>query len=246
MTTEVTISNMALSHIGDAAVVTSIDPPDNSTQAQRCAQFYPEARDALLEMHDWNFATKRTYPAMLSSPVDATVVGGGGAVVTTTTFMPGTQVPTPWKYVYQAPTDMIRARAILDPTITNENSTQVPMAMNWPQSIGSMQGLYTPQEFEIETDDEGRVLILTNQQNAVLRYTALVTDPNKFSPLFTATLSYVLASYLAGAIIKGQEGIAVAQQMMATATGMLGEAESSDTNQRRLQVVQSVPWMVNR
>jgi hypothetical protein len=59
MASDVEISRLALGHIGDAARINSIDPPDNSVQAQHCATFYPIARDELLEMHDWQFATKR-------------------------------------------------------------------------------------------------------------------------------------------------------------------------------------------
>ena len=37
-----------LGHIGDAATVSSINPPEGSAQAEHCARFYPIARDALL------------------------------------------------------------------------------------------------------------------------------------------------------------------------------------------------------
>jgi hypothetical protein len=52
------ICNLALAHIGDEATVSAISPPDGSVQAMHCQRFYPIARDALLEMHDWNFARR--------------------------------------------------------------------------------------------------------------------------------------------------------------------------------------------
>jgi hypothetical protein len=55
----VDIANLALAHLGDEATVSSISPSDGSAQADHCARFYPIARDALLEMHDWNFARRR-------------------------------------------------------------------------------------------------------------------------------------------------------------------------------------------
>ena len=58
MASEVDICNLALGHLGDNATVSSISPPEGSAQAEHCARFYPIARDALLEMHNWNFAMR--------------------------------------------------------------------------------------------------------------------------------------------------------------------------------------------
>ena len=60
MASDVEICNLALSHLGDTATVASIDPPEGSAQAEHCARFYPIARDALLEKHDWSWATRRS------------------------------------------------------------------------------------------------------------------------------------------------------------------------------------------
>lgn len=60
MATEVAICNVALANLGDSAEVTSIAPPDGSAQAAHCAVFYPIARDAVISMHPWNFATWRS------------------------------------------------------------------------------------------------------------------------------------------------------------------------------------------
>lgn len=59
MANPVSICNLALSYIGDSANVASIDPPEGGPQAQMCAIMYPMAVNALLEMHDWTFATRR-------------------------------------------------------------------------------------------------------------------------------------------------------------------------------------------
>lgn len=66
MADAVSICNLALSYLGDTATVASIDPPEQSTQAQMCAIYYPIARNALLEMHDWSFATYRVQVAKRS------------------------------------------------------------------------------------------------------------------------------------------------------------------------------------
>ena len=66
MASEIEICNLALSHLGDTATVASIDPPEGSAQAEHCARFYPLARDALLELHNWKFATRRARLAQLA------------------------------------------------------------------------------------------------------------------------------------------------------------------------------------
>lgn len=59
MASAVDICNMALANLGDVADITSLNPPEGSAQAERCAQFYPLAVKTLLESHDWGFATVR-------------------------------------------------------------------------------------------------------------------------------------------------------------------------------------------
>lgn len=87
MSSEVNIANLALSHLGDSATVSSLEPPEGSAQAEHCARFYPMARDALLQSHAWTFATKRKQLAELTSlwpqwdhayakPADALVIHG--------------------------------------------------------------------------------------------------------------------------------------------------------------------------
>lgn len=93
MTTAVSISNLALSHIGSRATVTSIATP-TSVEAELCAQFLPHARRQLLDMFDFSFAVKRAALADYS------------LVVT---------LPGQWACVYKYPDDCINALAVLDP-----------------------------------------------------------------------------------------------------------------------------------
>jgi len=63
----VDICNLALSGLGDAGGISSIDPPDNSAQAQYCSRFYPIALSMLLDSHQWGFATARINLAAVTS-----------------------------------------------------------------------------------------------------------------------------------------------------------------------------------
>lgn len=89
MASEVDICNLALALLGDAANVASIDPPEGSAQAAHCARFYPVARDAVLEVHNWKFITRRTSLAALSAP------------------------PFNWQFAYAEPSGALRIISIL-------------------------------------------------------------------------------------------------------------------------------------
>jgi hypothetical protein len=224
MASEVDICNLALGHLGDNATVASLDPPEGSPQAEHCARFYPIARDALQEMHSWNFCTKRTTLALLD----------------------GVSY-TQWRYVYAEPAGVVGVIAVLPPDAADDYSAAVPMP--YAQLDGGYppgQGIYTPQPFSIETDDLGRSLVLTNQENAVLRYTGITTDTTKFPPMFVMALSWQLASMLAGPIIKGDAGAAEAKRCEMQMARWLSKAMESDANDRRIHPRQSVSWMVNR
>lgn len=56
--TDVDIANLALSYLGDAANVTTLDPAEGSAQADHCARFLPIAKRELLESFPWSFALR--------------------------------------------------------------------------------------------------------------------------------------------------------------------------------------------
>lgn len=89
MPSAVDIANIALSHIGADAVVTSLSPPDGSVEAGHCARFLPIARKASIATHNWSFARKRVALAELTND------------------------STSWAYKYQLPSDCLRARKVL-------------------------------------------------------------------------------------------------------------------------------------
>ena len=217
MANVVQICNAALAHLGDGATISSIDPPEGSAQAEHCQTFYPLARDSLLEMHAWGFATKRASLSQYS-----------------------TNPTTAWAYAYAVPSDSINLIAILASDAADDLTSGLDIYSE------EAAGTYFPQPFVSETLTDGRQVIYTNQESAVLRYVASVTDPAQFSPLFTLALSWHLASLLAGPIIKGDQGAAEAKRCAAMVQSILAPAKESDANDRRLVVAHSVPWFAGR
>jgi hypothetical protein len=201
MASVIEICNLALAHLGDTATVASIDPPEGSAQAEHCATFYPIARDAMLELHNWKFATRRAQLAQLDVETWS------------------------WSYAYAKPADALKIISVL------------------PVGAGS-DAESADHEFECSAD--GTPLILSNAEDASLRYIALVTDTTMFSPLFTMALSWQLASMLAGPILKGDVGAAEAKRCLATAQGFLTRAAVEDANQRKVTPVHTPAWMADR
>jgi hypothetical protein len=78
-------------------------------------------------------------------------------------------------------------------------------------------------------------------------FLAKVSDTGRFSPLFTDTLTWYLAAYLAGPVLKGDVGRAEAKGCMAIAMQLKGQAVASDANQRsRTNVTPPADWIAGR
>jgi hypothetical protein len=226
MSSEVDICNLALAHLGDTASLASIDPPSGSIQAEHCARFYPIARDVLLESHPWSFATRRAALVLLTETNDQ------------------------WLYVYAVPNLMVKVLAVIPPEADNDYSTLSSYSTDngdtYNADLGSQAGSYVPQPFCLETLSTGVPVILTNQEDAVLRYQVSVTDPTKFSALFKLCLSWLLASMLAGPIIKGDVGAAEGKRCYQMFQAHLNAASVTDSNQRKINANHVVSWLAGR
>lgn len=230
MSSDVDICNSALALLGDDATVASISPPEGSPQADHCARFYPRARRQLLEMHDWSFASRRVALALSAVPP-----------------------PFTWAYAYALPSDSLSVIGVLAATAVDDYSAALTIfsdSNGYPNgalaSAQSNVGLYTEQDYAQETDVDGNGLLYTNQENAVLRYVADVSDNTKFSPLFEECLVLLLASKLAGPLIKGADGRAASQSMLQEFKAWFGQAAASDANDKRHTTQQSTNWLVGR
>jgi hypothetical protein len=218
---EVDICNLALGHLGDSATVSSINPPEGSAQAEHCARFYPIARDLTLESHDWGFATKRANLALLA-------------------ITP----PAEWRFAYQLPPDCRNPIDLLNPTpIAFFPGT--PRHGNWEDTAYEPG----PIPYELESLAVGTGVIYTNLENAILRYVWGVTDITKFSAQCVDSIAWLLAAYLAGPILKGDEGAQMAAACMKAYNVSMAQAMVNDANNRRRRPQdsqRSAPWIGNR
>lgn len=185
---------MALSHIGEDGVIVAISPPDGSANAGHCARFYGIARNDILEMFEWSFATKRS------------------------TLAEVTNDSTAWAYKFATPADCLKARKLLPEGATQEH-----------------KGI----DYEIESG-----FLYCNDAVPTLVYTKLVTDTTKFTSMFTSAVSYKLASYIAGPIVKKAT---VVNAMLGIAISAASKAATLDANASSSQVHDSpAEWMARR
>lgn len=207
MATDVDICNLALSHIGDVSNIQSVSPPDGSAQAAHCARFYPVARDALIESHNWSFAVKYLQLAELTND------------------------RTEWDYKYGLPADMLNAISIASLGQTDDTSV----------ATGGV-----PQPFSIEADAAGNLVLYTDIETAVLRYTRKDISAGVFPPLFVMALSWKLGALLAGPVVRGEAGTAAAKHCEGMAAMYQNNAKIADSNKRQVKVEHIPTWIANR
>ena len=88
---------------------------------------------------------------------------------------------------------------------------------------------YGTEQGDVYHEIENGVLF-TNEPEAILIYTVDVTDTTKFPASFLPALSYLLASYVVGGIVRGKAGAQLAKSFRDTALMMAGAAATTDAN----------------
>lgn len=106
-----------------------------------------------------------------------------------------------WAYAYAVPTDLLVPRAVLPLGVSEEPylRTIVP---GWWCNFPTMRTVYMAESPppQVALNKAGESVIYSNVEDARLVYTAAVTDPNQWSPLFSEAVMWRLAAFLAGAI----------------------------------------------
>lgn len=132
---------------------------------------------------------------------------------------------TGWQYTYAPPSDAIEIISILPPEAGDD---------------------FSPQAYETESLTDGTEVIYANIEEAICRYKFQVTDPAKFPPLFVEALSWLLASHLAGPVLKGDKGRKATIDCYQMFTAQLALAVAADSRQRRVQPTHTPGWISGR
>ena len=176
---QVDICNRALSIVGTRSTIVSMTEASN--EAQQCLIHYEPVLEGLLRLHLWSFARKQMTLALICS--------AWGTPENPSSTLP---IPLlPWQYEYTYPPDCVRVRSIyLDPVLASAGAQPVAFALS------------------SDTDLSGNMIrvVLTNQSQAIVIYTARVTDPNMWDAEFQEAFVYLMASRLCGPLT-GDKGL---------------------------------------
>lgn len=123
----------------------------------------------------------------------------------------GDDMPEQWQFAYARPGGAISIVGVYSPNNMNDEDDAT---------------------YEFESDDTDPV-IYCNIENAIIRWIDDVEDTDKFAPFEVVGLSWLLASMLAGPIIKGKDGMAVSEACEKKAWAYLNQANTEDANQRQ-------------
>lgn len=235
MPSDVTICNRALAAISSRTTISSL--AESSEPARQCNLIYEDTRDEVLQMAYWDFAQRTATLALLKS------APGTPSNPTSTATQWSTAFPAPpWLYEYAYPTDAIQVRTIIQ-QITNAY-VGAPLTTAggsvYPYFIGP--GAF----FESATDlidGTPTNVLLTNQYQAIARYTAKITNPQLFGAQFVEALVQALAAKLAMALT-GK--VSLANLKFQQANAVITQARASDANEG-LTVIDNMPdWITCR
>jgi len=123
-----------------------------------------------------------------------------------------TEKPDTWAFAYAVPNGTIR-----------------PIRVTHPLAPDDDEG----EDFKYEALSDGTPAIYTDAEDAILIYCVDVEDTTKFSGLFTLCLSRLLASFLAGPLLKGTTGTKVSIEQYKIFLQEYGQAAAVDANARK-------------
>lgn len=234
MASEVTICNRALQAINTRSQISALT--EASSEARNCNLIYSDTRDEVLSMAHWGFAKKTDFLTLLKS-APGTPSGVSSASQWSTIFP-----PPPWLYEYSAPQDSVQMRQVIQQPINAY--TGVPFTSNGQASYPYFVGPGALFEMANDTiSGEEKVVVLTNQYQAIGVYTKRVTNTNIFSAQFVEALVQALAAKLALAL-SGDKKLAGLKFQQANA--MIIQARASDANEG-LTVIDNIPdWLAIR
>lgn len=171
MASNIDIANLALGRIGRDETISSFT--EASKAARKCAQFYDQCQDEILARFPWAFAQR--IQALAPMPESDILIPG-------------------WGFAYEKPVDAISLSAIVPEGYVGE-------AINF---FACCSGPWNPQGYkrgvqyrQALSDDQTRIVYLTNVENAWAVYTIRVTNTDIFPPLLVSMIADRLAMELA-------------------------------------------------
>ena len=205
------ICNLALTHVGVSSSIQSIN--ERSDEAIICKKFYDTDLKQIFRDFPWPFANKTAALALVQT-------------------YDGTDPTLIYAYSYRYPVDCMRIGNILSyPYASSTSGAIVSGAMTWPLPRLRRDNADTLVKMDLGNDAQGQ-LIYTDEPSAILKYTALITDPSRYPADFIKAFSYLLASDIGPTLSKGNS-INLSDRAIKNYVSMLTEARATAANEAR-------------
>ncbi len=265
------IVNRALDALGSTNTIGDLQ--EGTKEAQVFLRTYGATLRQLLRAVHWNFARRRASLVLLNDATGQTTQAqiNAGQPVTVGT---GTVGMRPWVYEYRWPVDCVKVRFVprdncgvsspapsgnyaIPPTPLYTGQASIAFGREVPTRFLVTNDLvpnlvgYPGSWSEIPDTSQtmgqalsNQTVILTNTQYAACVYTALVTYPDQWDPLFQEAFVAMLAIRGASSLVPDRkDAMAVRDHQIAIAKAALDQARVSDGNEGWTSTDQRVDWL---
>lgn len=214
--TDTEIANMALAHIGAGNFISSLTT-DNSANADAINAFLEITREQTLRDFPWPFATKTA---------DSTLV----TTAATNAFALIEEDPNDeWGFSYRYPTDCAEVRRIWSGLRNDTPVSRVPFRIGFDGAVATATGR----------------LLFTDMEDAVLEYTALLTDNTIYPPDFAMAWSYRLAWHVAPRLANNYSP-EITKMLMQMYALEINKARSNSANEEQPDRPTDCEWVAGR
>lgn len=255
--TPVVVANIALANIGAQSDIQSFDPSDGSTEANIVALYYRSKIDALFRAAHWGFARRQIFGTQLKAAIDQ----NGN--------LTANPPPQPWLYEYAYPSDCLKVRFCMPnlnpggplPNGPGAGKSGTPWSTQFSTGFGpqtnnppivppttattfSPSGRLAPVAFVVASDFDQSgnpvKVILCNETQAQIVYTARIDDPNQWDALFFEAACATLGAWMVNAINRNAQ---LASEQMQIAMSIVTAARVSDGNEGFPKQDHAPDWM---
>jgi hypothetical protein len=268
------ICNRALDAIGVTSTIG--DMQEGTREAQVLLRHYGACLRQISRSAHWNSLRKKQQLVLLNDATGQTTAAqtAAGGPVTVGTGTVGMQ---PWLYEYRWPVDCVKARFVpLNRFGQGVGTPTGNYAIPSTPLFGGMSGSISPREMPTrflvandtvpiftgaattwgdipdtsQTLGQGLVsqtVILTNQPNSALVYTALITYPDQWDPLFQQAFVSLLACMVVIPLVADRKlAMALRNEQIAIAKRALDEARVRDGDEGWTTVDHQPDWLRQR
>lgn len=269
------LTNRALDSIGVMESIGDLN--EGTRQAQVALRHYGSCMRQIFRSAHWNFARKRCVLTLLQDATLATQNAQIAAGLTPTVGNGSPSMrPWMYEYAWPVdaikaryipmsanqngpaapvgniailPNPLFSGMQAIDPFIRPRPAPFLVTTDNIPTLVGAITD-WSQEPDTSQTMGHGlssQTVILTNQRCAELVYTALITQPDQWDPLFQQAFVSLLASYLAAPLVEDRKSmIVVRDDAIKVAKMALDRARIADGNEGVYSTDHTPDWMRKR